>query len=248
MNRGMRELVRMVIFIVMLGAATLAHASDAFARGNEAYAKGDFEAARTLYTEAAESAPNANVWYNLGNAFFRLNQMGKAALAYERALNLAPSHAEAAENLKLLRQKSGARELDRGWLHRALAVVPPSVSPWLAVTVAWLGFAWAGSALWRGTSRWGVVMGIVTVGLGAAYGWGLAHLRSQQAREAVVLVASVEARSEPAEAGRPAEGLLAGSRVNILSTLGGWHFCQLPGGSRGWVPAASVESIVLRKP
>ncbi len=246
----MRSVLRTILLLAMgcmaLGTRTIA--SDAYVQANESYAKGDFESARRLYTEALAKAQSDNLWYNLGNTFYRLNEPGRAALAYERALALAPTHAEAAENLKFLREKNAARVLERPWQNRALAAIPPSVAPWLSIGSAWLGFAWAGTALWRRSGMLGIVLGSVVITLAAVFGWGLSQWRQAQAREAIVIVASTEAKAEPSDKGRAAEGLLAGSRVSILSTLGSWHFCILPSGTRGWVPAAGIEAIVTRNP
>jgi tetratricopeptide (TPR) repeat protein len=227
--------------------ANFASAQD-FSKANEAYAAGDFAAAKKIYAEAAAQHPDENDWYNLGNACFRLGEMGQAALAYERALALAPGHPEAAENLRFLRQKSGARADARTWLESALNAVPPAAATWLAVAVAWLGFAWGGAALWRRTGAGGVMGGALLVILGTTYGAGLAWWRHERAREAMVVSAVAEAKSEPSAMAQSAGGLPAGSRVRIISTVSGWHFCQLPGDTRGWLPTSETEYILSRQP
>jgi hypothetical protein len=187
--------------------------------------------------------PDENAWFNLGNACFRLNDLGHAALAYERALVLSPGHPEAAANLRFLRQKAGARADDRSWLERGLAAVPPAAAPWIAIGVAWLGLAWAGSALWRQTGAAGVMGGVLLALIGTSYAAGLVWWRTTQSRNAIVVTA-VEARSEPAATANTAATLPPGSRVQIVSTVAGWHYCQLPGGTGGWLSAKDVEAII----
>src|SRR4051812_5099259 len=81
-----------------------------FEEANQLYEKGKFEHARAAYeTVAASGGRTANLFFNLGNAEYRLGHAGRAALDYERALALDPAHPEARMNLNLVREQSGAR-------------------------------------------------------------------------------------------------------------------------------------------
>ncbi len=237
---------RLVLVLFLMAGSAMAREADPFLKGNEAYAAGDFAAAKREYSAAAAARPDENAWFNLGNACFRLGDLGHAALAYERALVLSPNHAEATENLRFLRQKSGARADERPWLERGLGFLPPPFATWLAVLVAWGGFAWGGAALWRRTGAGGVVGGALLVLLGAAYGGGLAWWRSVQAREAIVVVEKAEIKSEPAtEAVAQGAGTLnAGTRVRIVSSVGAWIYCELPADAHGWLPAKALERVL----
>jgi tetratricopeptide (TPR) repeat protein len=234
--------------LLFLSASIFGAPPESFLKANEAYAAGDYQSARRLYSESLVHTPDENAWFNLGNACFRLNDLGHAALAYERALVLSPGHAEAAENLRFLRQKSGARADERSWLQRALGATPPAVAPWIAVAGAWLGFGWAGSALWRRTGSLGLIGGLFLVILSASYGAGVTWWRGVQSRDAIVIAAGTEAKSEPAAASQTAGALPPGSRVHIVSTVAGWHYCELPAGARGWLAATDVESIITPSP
>ena len=68
-------------------------------QGNEAYAQGDFEEAVTLYEALVSQGESAWGQYNLGNAYFRTGQLGKAVLAYKRAEARLPRSKEVKENL-----------------------------------------------------------------------------------------------------------------------------------------------------
>src|SRR5688572_18336472 len=105
--------MRFLLFLVLLVPA-FAWADD-FSKANEAYAAGQFEEARLGYERVLKDGARANAYFNQGNAFFRLKDLGRATLAYERALLARPSHPEAAANLKFVRDKSGARVGDEAW-------------------------------------------------------------------------------------------------------------------------------------
>ena len=61
------------------------------------------------------------MFYNLGNAQYRAGDLGRAILNYERALALEPQHPEAEANLRLVRDKARALELQSNWWDRLTA-------------------------------------------------------------------------------------------------------------------------------
>src|SRR6266446_8398495 len=99
------------IAFVLAGAVSAADES-AFAKANQAYNEGRFEEAAGDYENLVRSGNwNANLFYDLGNARFRLGDFGRAILNYERALALDPHHPEADANLRLARDEARALEL-----------------------------------------------------------------------------------------------------------------------------------------
>src|SRR5260221_9375410 len=83
-----------------------------FAKANQEFAAGDFKAAIADYEEAVRSGQDApNLFYNLGNAYFRQKDFGRAILNYERALALDPRQAEAQANLRIARDEARALEI-----------------------------------------------------------------------------------------------------------------------------------------
>src|SRR2546430_3835043 len=100
-----------VLSLVSL-SALMADPSAQFAKANQEYAAGDFKAAIENYEELVRSGQDTpNLFYNLGNAYFRSNDFGRAILNYERALALDPRHPEAAANLRIARDEARALEL-----------------------------------------------------------------------------------------------------------------------------------------
>src|SRR5690242_11425293 len=103
----MRGLLCSLVLLLLAVSSHAAAPADLFAEGNAAYGRGDFKSAVKLYGDYIKTHKDENAFYNLGNAYFRLDDLGRAALAYEQALVLSPGHAEAAANLRFVRQKTG---------------------------------------------------------------------------------------------------------------------------------------------
>lgn len=129
--------VGMLAFVLLVSiVATRAFASDStaastFAAGNAAYEAGDYHAAIDRYMEVANAGiVDRDLYYNLGNAYFKLTDMGHAVLWYERALSLDPRNDDIRANLAVVRAMlrdqqlvpahGGVRGALMGW-HRKLS-------------------------------------------------------------------------------------------------------------------------------
>lgn len=92
--------------------ATALHAADdsRFADGNARYEEGDYEGALEAYRSILSDGQESwELHYNMGNAYYRLDSLGKSILSYERALRLAPTKKEVKENLALAYSKTEDR-------------------------------------------------------------------------------------------------------------------------------------------
>ena len=75
-------------------------------QADSAYNKEDYAQAVALYNKIlAENGRSADVYYNLGNAWYRRGNSAQAVLAYERALRVDPTHVDARNNLKFVNSR-----------------------------------------------------------------------------------------------------------------------------------------------
>jgi len=236
-----------LLVVSLLSMPALAGPEGDFAVANRAYADGDFAAALRGYERALADGFHANALYNLGNTCFRLGKLGPAALSYERALALRPRQPDAAANLKLTREKSGARLLEEPWWERALLWLPPGSATATALGGCWFFFLLGASIAWRrrgGAGVWGCGLGVLLMaGYAAAIFWE----QARREQVAIVIADRTAARPEPAERAPVSEALPPGSQVRVIGGHAGWAYCRLPGGQRGWVPSASLDFILPRQ-
>lgn len=224
-----------------------------------ALGRSDPAAAKQHYTDAASGfaalvaggVANASLEYNIGNARFRLGDLGRAVLHYRRALEHAPNHAATLANLRYARDRvepqvapSGRSNLVRSllfWQHgtspssRGWACVALSLSGW-AVAAAWL--RWRRPALaWIGASS--VVLGMVSGGS------VLIEDRERALRPEAVVVAKTPIRMGRGDGADLAlrQPLGPGVELKIIDRRGEWVEVRLASDLTGWVPASSVEAI-----
>ena len=211
-----------------------------FEAANQAYDQGKFSEAKMGYEKLVEEgAWSANLFYNLGNADYRIGAAGKAVLNYERALALDATHAEARANLKWLRGQTGAKEPPRRWWDYAYPAVPGDAFAVVAALAAWC-------AIFGVVRRRNFGWVIVALLLAAYAGFGV--MRAEKDRALAVIVGKdAVARLAPADRASLAEPLPEGSRVRVLSERGEWIYCALPGGGFGWVAEGQLEKVRLTK-
>lgn len=223
--------------------------AEEFEAGNQHFDRGEFAAAREVYERlAAQGKTSSNLFYNLGNAWFRLDDRGRAILNYERALALEPGHADAAKNLAFVSGLAGAEDLAQHWLETVLPRWTGGTFALLAFGGLWavliLGTAAASSPRFRTGAVYlgGGLLLLVTLYTGA----GLLHERAQ-AKKAVLISPSAARQAAAERTGVVAE-LPAGTRVTPLSVRGAWTFCAIPGQSRGWIESKAIQTVVPSPP
>src|SRR5947208_7509868 len=140
MTRG-TALAFFFCIIFAITSAAFAQADAEFAKANQEFAQGHFKEAISGYEALIRAGQwSANVFYDLGNAYFRTGDFGRAILNYERAPALELPHPEATANLQIARDEAHALELQPGRLERYLefgSVIqyngPYAVAVWFAV-------------------------------------------------------------------------------------------------------------------
>jgi hypothetical protein len=222
--------------VMMMGAQPF---NQTFALANEAYEAGDYEVAVARYEQlVAERVYDADVFYNLGNAYFKEGLLGPAIANYERALQLDPRNEDAASNL----------ETALGMTKRHLE--KPSPSAWrqslffwhyglglrtlrIAALIGWTGL-WAVLALrqWRPLryTRLAVTMLAAVAAASTVSVWAKTHPASLAVASAV----RVPVRYSPEKGATLRFELYEGDRVVIDGQKDGWVRVTTAGGERGW--------------
>src|SRR2546428_11616322 len=120
--------------------SSFAQAKGDFTKANQDYAQGHFKEAISGYETLVRAGQwSANLFYDLGNAYFRTSDFGRAILNYERALALERHHPEATANLQMARDEAHALELQQSWPERYLQFASINQYSITAVIAFWIG-------------------------------------------------------------------------------------------------------------
>src|SRR6266480_2084754 len=140
---GMTRGTALAFFFCIIFAITssaFAQADAEFAKANREFAQGHFKEAISGYEALIRSGQwSANVFYDLGNAYFRTGDFGRAILNYERALTLERHHPEATANLQIARDEARALEIQESWPERYLKFASVNQYIITAALAFWVG-------------------------------------------------------------------------------------------------------------
>ena len=234
-----------------LGAATSDQAR--FAKANAAFEAGNFQSAAEAYRALIDDGTrDPDVFFNLGNAEFRLDQPGAAVLAYERALVLDPTHAEARQNLRFLTRKTGRLvdeitafgRLGQRFSENTVVVVLTGAFWLMILALAARVFLRPSGGGTRATLYLLAAIGFLgSVLAGTVLTAQFLHAPAKE--RSIVIAEGAKARTAPALSAKEVIALPPGSVLRVLSTRESWSYVALPGDLRGWVEASAIESIAL---
>jgi tetratricopeptide (TPR) repeat protein len=230
-------------------SSAFAQPSAEFKKANQEYAHGHFKEAIAGYeTLVSAHQWSANLFYDLGNAYFRTGDFGRAILNYERALGLDARHPEATANLQIARDESRALELQPTRLERYLQLASINQYSIAASVAFWLGiFGILALVFARRRSSALILLSILCLLVSAAAVWAIYTLERGNKGRALAIVTGkdVQARLATADTANSVLALPPGSEIKILSTRGDWMYASLPNDLRGWIQTKNAEQVRL---
>lgn len=220
-----------------------------FEAANRAYTEGRYEQAVDDYRSVLDAGyASGALYHNLGNAYARLERVGPAVWAYEKARQLRPEDPRLRHNLEFVRHRAGLPL--RGLPSRGLAALVAGWSPLLlfvggvlVLSIGGLGVVFK-DALTRhlgvpssiGWSLGGVGLLLIVVAMGTSY-------VQEQEQHAVVLNGDVPLRTAPDDAAASDTTLPAGAMLEVRARQSGWTRVRLADRTAGWVPARVLGEV-----
>lgn len=225
----------------------------------QAYREQDYKRSITLYEEIVargieEQRESAQVYYNLGNAYFRDNQLGKAILNYERAHLLDPGDGDIRHNLRFANNRTEDRITPASTLFLANWFTGIrdlfSSNTWATLSVVlFLLFIGCVALFLFPRASWirkaafytGLVLLLFT-GITNAFSFSQKRERVQR-DAAIVMVGAASANASPDTNSNLLFELHEGAKVRIRSSDGNWYEIEIANGSVGWTLKKNVEVI-----
>ena len=251
----MKSIVVLIMVLCFSVAGRADEAALQFEQANQVYRNASFEQAVTMYEQILSSGrESAELYYNLGNAYFKMQNMPGAILNYERALRLAPGDEDARYNLRL----ANLRVIDKiepvpelffvEWWEGLLSMF--SAEGWGMAAIAALWCSALAAALMIATRSFIVQRSMLAI-LAAALALSALTLTSaiQQGHledvphDAIVFFASVPVKSAPDKQSTDLFVLHEGVKVELLDEVGIWRKIRLADGKVGWLPLEALTVI-----
>ncbi len=253
MKRTSKKKTTVVTLLLLLGAAAASAATKAEA--DSAYVDGRYQQAAEVYEQLLSEGVSPELYYNLGNCYYRMEEMPQAILAYERSLRLAPGDADIRFNLQMARSKTVDKIVPESemffvtWYRSVVNMT--SADGWgrtalvaLALAIVLLLIYLFTNPLWlRKLGFFGGLAMLVLLLVSNIFAWQ--QMRQAENRSgAIIFESAVPVKSTPTNNGTDLFILHEGTRVDIIDqTMNDWREIRVPDGKQGWVETKQIEVI-----
>lgn len=225
-----------------------------FKQANEAYENEDFQTAFETYQKIEnQNLYSVELFLNIGNAAYKLNDIPNSVYYYEKGLKINPSHSDLNHNLKLAQEKV---------IDKNKSQSSSSFSSWLGNIIGFNSDFWAKTAIifsilggfffisylflkklkfrkvlfYLGTTSWIISFLFVMF----AYNQGS---QINDNSHAIIFEPTIEIKNEPSEISSTAFILHEGSKVKILESNSNWHKISFSDDKVGWIKKESLKKI-----
>lgn len=225
------------------------------AEGDSAYMRNDYASAIQIYESLLKKGEAAEIYYNLGNSYYKADDIAKAILNYERALLLQPGNADIRANLEIARSKTIDKVVSVpdiffvAWVKSLINCL--SVDAWaklgivffILLLISFSLFFLSKQIVWK---KSGFIAGIAFLFLVALSNIFASEQKSElmNRNKAIILSPSVTVRSTPSESGTSLFILHEGHKIEVKdNSMREWKEIRLEDGKVGWVPTSAIEVI-----
>jgi tetratricopeptide (TPR) repeat protein len=250
--------MKRIIIAVLLFSPLFSFGSDPvqlFNEANESYQRSEYKYAVELYEQVlSQGVVSPELYYNLGNAYFKSNMMGPAIINYERALRLRPMDEDIQHNLSVARTRIVDRIeqrpmlfYERWWL---AAWTMQSLDGWAISSIVFIVLLLACTSLYlfsrvlgvKKASFFAMLLMLMLVLLSLIFTRKQYNSLNSE-REAIIMQTRVTAKSSPSMQSPDLFLLHEGTKITIRNTLGEWLEISLPNGNVGWIKQETMEII-----
>jgi hypothetical protein len=245
--------IRLSILTILL-LALFFSATRSFAAGevdaqfdgaNKLYAQNKFVEAAAAYEQVlAGGTIAAGLYFNLGNAYFKAGQLGRAITAYRQAEGLTPRDPDLRANLRFAQNRVTGPTLKTTAWQRAVGTISLREWTWLATGAFWLTFGLlvarqlkpklAPNLKWW---TWSSAAAVLVLFLCVGVAWS----HQQPGRVAIIVVSEATVRHSPFEEAASSFTASDGATLRVLDEKGDWLQVTDDANRFGWVKQSATS-------
>ena len=251
----MHKLLTLLLFFSFAGSSLSQEAPELFKQANQLYQQNKYEQAVAFYDSIlATGLESGELYFNLGNAYYKMGKLGLARLNYERSAKFLKNDPALSENMELLKLQlvdkiqTPPKFILYAWNELLLEMFSTKMLSWIVVGLLWMVLLSA--ALWqfylkrRREERFRklfisslIIFLIVSLLLAQKI------YRAETEKFGVVLEPSVTLYAEPSSTGTEIFILHEGTKMRIIRIKDNWMEIRLKDGKTGWIEKSHLQVI-----
>jgi tetratricopeptide (TPR) repeat protein len=249
-----RYTLLLMVFLALTGTAFAQDDAEAwFEQANTAYNSGNYDSAIVVYEKILDAGmESVPVYYNMGNAYYKLREFPMAIYCYEKALKIDPSDEEVQANLAI----ANAAIVDKlepmpqsfivRWWHNLRSLLPGDAWAWCSIAAFALLLLMLFLFLRArkvGLRKLGFFMGVIFLivfALSVIFAVQLKHIADTK-DHAIIMTPTVTVKSSPSVNSVDLFVLHEGTKISVMDTQGDWAQIRIADGSVGWLEVSEMR-------
>jgi tetratricopeptide (TPR) repeat protein len=248
--KKMKNILYLFLFITQFSFA-----QNAFEQANQLYQKGSYQEAVSIYESIlASGKQSAELYFNLGNCYYKMHKVAPSIYNFEKAIQLNPNDEEIQTNLAFAQKTAidDVKDIQKVGFSKLIQDFTSSYhyDTWAWITIV-LAFIFLGLFIGYYFSRttfkkrvFFTVMCFSFVAIVISYASGMYERnRINNEKSAIVFVEKVNVKSEPRLTSPNTFVLHEGTKVYILESIANWKKIQLADETSGWIESESIKEL-----
>ncbi|WP_300433806.1 tetratricopeptide repeat protein [Christiangramia sp.] len=249
----MRTLV--LVSFLMLSLVGFSQNEELFEKANSAYQSGDYEAAVSNYEAILENGEaSAELYFNLGNAHYKMNHVAPSIYYFEKALQLDPTDEDIQNNIAFARNMAidDIEEVEQTgfsvWFNNLISSY--SYNTWAVMAIVFsvifvvmfLLYYFSQRSLYKRIFFASAVVFLICCSASVIFAFQQqSYIQDNQ--YAIVFEEEIEVRDEPTLRGEASFELHEGTKAKVLEDYQEWSRIELSNGAQGWVNSGQIKKL-----
>ncbi|MCB7482006.1 SH3 domain-containing protein [Christiangramia sediminis] len=249
----MKKLI--LLSFLMINFLGFAQNEELFDEANSAYQSGDYEAAVTKFEAILENGEaSAELYFNLGNAHYKMNHVAPSIYFYEKALQLDPADEDIKINIEFARNMAidDIEEIEKTgfsqWYNSLISTF--SFSTWAVLAIVFsvffvalfLLYYFSYRSLYKRLFFSGAILFVILCVVSVIFAYQQqSYIQNNQ--YAIIFSEEVEVRNEPTLRSEPSFELHEGTKAKVLEDYQEWSRIELSNGAQGWVNSDEIKML-----
>ena len=186
------------------------------------------------------------VFFQIGNANYRKNNIGESILGYKRALLLKPSFKEAEQNLSILKQSNEFVDFEKSRLQTLLCKIPLSyISLFLSLSLWVIGLGVLYGIINNKGKQRSIIISLLGALLFITSLFTSIQRHNFKAAPNTHVITSINStlKSSPTDTASNVIKLNLGSNIRVISARNNWAYIEAPNELRGWIRNKAITKL-----
>ena len=251
----MRTTLFHIVVFILFSTYGIAQSEVLFQKATDAYNNGEYQKAIGFYENILEQGKHsAELYFNLGNCHYKLDEIGPSIYYYEKALLIEPNDQEIKNNLSFANNMrlDAIEDMPKTAMKRLhdSVVLALSIDQWAYLAVGMIFLFVLGfityyilhSATHKRIAFIAANVALFIAIFSVAMGY-LANREENSRNPAIIFEREVVVTSEPNKRSEKVFALHEGTKVNVLESLEDWSKVKIADGQTGWMPSESLKLL-----